>query len=346
MCLCMPTKIMRIQNIKEDSYDFAHISREWGASLDLYLNSTKQICFLDVYNTYKVYKTKVKGEITTKAEECINILRKSMIQLLEDRRYSDFLSNIIEKICKKYDPFTINNDFENFNIFHNYKSNSISQKIDILFLIFETKIKIEYNENFSKEGLFIYISIIERFMDIIEIKDTYTRKHSERVYVIAKKFGRYISLPEFELDELSIASILHDIGKLGIPESILVKEGRLTETEYDVVKKHAEYGELIVKNLPGFNQISNVIKYHHERYDGMGYYSLNSQSISRNMYIIALCDTFDSMNSDRPYRKALSFNTIIDEYKRCAGRQFEPNLCNEFIGFLFNNICDIQRMYA
>lgn len=346
MCLYMPAKIMRFDNINEKFYDTSSITKEWEERLDSCLISGKHLTFHDVYNAYKVCKLKIKARTGTDANECVKLLKNGIISILENRRYGKYLLNMIDSVCRKYDPFTMKNSSEPFKLICAYDCNCINHKVDILFLLFEKNLTIEYNLSFSKESLCIYISIIQRFMDIIEIKDAYTRKHSERVNFIAKKFGSYLLLQDDELDELDLASILHDIGKIGISQAVLTKKGQLTDVEYDVIKKHTEYGELMAKKIPGFDKISNIIKYHHERYDGKGYYNLESDSISRNMYIIALCDTFDSMNSDRPYRKALSFDTIIEEYKRCSGKQFEPELCDKFVTFLIRNINDIRKAYT
>lgn len=346
MCLYMPTKIMRFGNIKEELYDITRISKEWEKSLDLLVNLSKRITFLDVYNTYQACKVKVKEGITKDPNDCIKILKNEFIRLIRNRRYNRFLLNIVNEVCEEYNPFDISHGSEVFKLICTDDCDCIDYKVDILFLFFETNLKIEYNKSFSKESLCIYISIIERFLNIIEAKDSYTRKHSERVNLVSKKFGNYISLPVNELDELNIASILHDIGKIGISKAILTKNDKLTDFEYDTIKKHTEYGEFLAKKIPGFGGVSNIIKYHHERYDGKGYYNLPSYNITRNMYIIALCDAFDSMNSDRPYRRALSYNNIIEEYKRCVGKQFEPKLCNKFIEFLTRNSCDIQKMYG
>lgn len=345
MYLYAPNNSKRFENKRETSYSAINIAEEWAKNLEIHMNSTRKITYYDFYNTYKRYKLKLKKQVTTEDVECIKIMKKALIILLGGWKYNKFLLNIINEACLKYDPITFNNDLRIFEIFSKVEDSYTSHKIDIMFLLFETNFKIEYNKNFSKGSSYLYTSIIDTFLDTIGVKDSYTKKHSERVYLIAKQFGNYISLSNKKLEELIVASILHDVGKIGISELILTKRGKLTEEEYEIIKRHTEYGELIVKKVPGFDRISNIIKYHHERYDGKGYYKLPSEFISQNMYIIALCDSFDSMNSNRSYREALKFDVIIEEYKRCSGKQFEPKLCDKFINFLILKQSDIQMLY-
>lgn len=166
----------------------------------------------------------------------------------------------------------------------------------------------------------------------IEAKDKYTRGHTGRVTNYAVQIARRMGengtadLPESFFDDLYIASILHDIGKIGIPEALLNKTNRLTDEEFELMKKHSVFGVEILKPLSELKESLNGVKYHHERYDGTGYpEGLKGDEIPLIATIIAVADTFDAMITDRPYRKALSKDEAIQEIRANVGKQFSPD---------------------
>ncbi|MDP2939989.1 MAG: HD domain-containing protein [Candidatus Omnitrophota bacterium] len=169
----------------------------------------------------------------------------------------------------------------------------------------------------------------------IEAKDIYTRGHTERVtklsLVIAQKLtnSRIYTLPENFLENLHIGSLLHDIGKIGIPETILNKPGKLTEEEFAVIREHTLKGAAILQPIKEMEECLAAVKYHHERYDGNGYpEGLVGEKIPLIAAIISVADAFDAMIIDRPYRKARSRVEAIEEIKRCSGSQFNPVVAN------------------
>jgi HD-GYP domain-containing protein (c-di-GMP phosphodiesterase class II) len=127
------------------------------------------------------------------------------------------------------------------------------------------------------------------------------------------------------------ASVLHDIGKVGIPDAILNKPGKLDENEWEFMRRHPRIGADIVDQIEGFEEISAAIIAHHERYDGGGYpFGLKGEEIPIEARIISVVDTYDAMTSDRPYRRALSHDTAIAELSRCAGTQFDTRVVEAF----------------
>ena len=176
----------------------------------------------------------------------------------------------------------------------------------------------------------------ESLGNAIDAKDHYTCSHSEEVAVVAQALGVQLGLNNQECELLHIAGHLHDIGKIGLPDSILKKEGRLTLEEYETVKKHPAMGAEIVKpvaTVSGLDRIPGMILHHHERFDGAGYpYALKGERIPFGARVIAVADTLSAMASNRPYRKAIEFNKIIEEIQACSGTQFDPVVVEAFMG--------------
>ena len=169
--------------------------------------------------------------------------------------------------------------------------------------------------------------LVASLVSAIEAKDKYTLGHSERVSKYAVTLANKLGLPEEKVEELRIAGLLHDIGKIGIDDEILKKPARLTKSEYEEVKKHPAIGSWILNTLELSDTTMDAINYHHERIDGKGYpLGLTGKDLSLEAQIIALSDAYDAMTSDRPYRKAMSNEEAIQEIKKCSDTQFNPEL--------------------
>jgi HD-GYP domain-containing protein (c-di-GMP phosphodiesterase class II) len=166
----------------------------------------------------------------------------------------------------------------------------------------------------------------------IDAKDPYTRGHSQRVVDYALLCGLSLSLPQKELEVLEYASILHDIGKIAIADSILSKPGYLTAEEYCAFLEHPVIGANMIDSIPFLKAVRGIVLHHHERYDGSGYPDgLKGNDIPMGALILAVADTFDSITTDRPYRAALSADHAIHELRRCSGSQFSPIAVDAFI---------------
>ena len=165
----------------------------------------------------------------------------------------------------------------------------------------------------------------------IEAKDEYTRGHSDRVTSYATQVGKAMGLNADELSTLELAGLLHDVGKIGVPEHILRKPGPLTAEEYAIVKQHPKLGYNIISNIDGAEEIADVVLHHHERWDGVGYpEQLSAEDIPLLARILTLADAFDAMNSVRPYRRALPTETIMNEISQGAGGQFDAAIVAVF----------------
>jgi putative nucleotidyltransferase with HDIG domain len=188
------------------------------------------------------------------------------------------------------------------------------------------------------ENLLLYDSVtlnlhatLRALVSSLEAKDPYTKEHSERVTFFALKLAREMGCAEEELDSLGFAGHLHDIGKIGIRDHILMKPGKLTREEYEIIKTHPVIGEEIVRHLGLLPAETAIVRHHHERWDGNGYPDgLSGTDIPKLSRILAIADTFDAITSSRPYRKAGSFNFAMEEIKRYSGIQFDPECVAAF----------------
>lgn len=178
----------------------------------------------------------------------------------------------------------------------------------------------------------LFYKTIKSIAHALDAKDEYTHGHSMRVTLYSLALAKKLDLPENLLEEIETAGLLHDIGKIAIPEKILLKPGKLTPEEYEIIKTHPELGKKFVGGIEKLNLISNWLKFHHEQYDGSGYPDgLKGEQIPISSRIIAIADTYDAMTSNRAYRPALSHQFALEEIIRCSGTQFDPNLAEIFV---------------
>ena len=174
--------------------------------------------------------------------------------------------------------------------------------------------------------------VLQGLVLAIDHKDRYTKRHSEDVACYALFLARRMGLDDDELAILRTAGLLHDIGKIGIPDDILRKPGRLTPYEYEIVKQHVALGDLIVRDLPEIDRVRAGVRHHHERWDGNGYVDkLAGEEIPLVARILSVGDAFSAMTTTRPYRKALSVQQALDELRAAAGSQLDPTLVGEFV---------------
>ena len=187
----------------------------------------------------------------------------------------------------------------------------------------------------TKEVEMVTLNAVMAIANTIEAKDLYTSGHSNRVAKCSVEIAKRMGLPEEEVKELNFKALLHDIGKIGVPDAILNKPMALEEDEFAIIKKHPVIGGDILKNIAIVSNLHYGALYHHERYDGKGYpKGLMGDEIPYEARIIAIADTYDAMTSDRAYRKALPRELVIAELERCKGKQFDPKITDVFIEML------------
>jgi HD-GYP domain-containing protein (c-di-GMP phosphodiesterase class II) len=176
------------------------------------------------------------------------------------------------------------------------------------------------------------ISLMRSFVSAIEAKDPYTSGHSERVSQIALAIGGKLGLDDKEMELLNYASILHDVGKIGVPEHILNKPARLTADEFAKIKEHPVKGCKILQPIKNLKECLPGILYHHERIDGRGYpEGIPGHQIPRAAKIIAVADAYDAMTTDRAYRKALKVEEAVEELVRVSGAQIDAKIAQVFV---------------
>lgn len=177
-------------------------------------------------------------------------------------------------------------------------------------------------------------SVICAFNQLLDLKDLNTGVHSTRLAEWGMRVGQELALEESELQNLEVAALLHDIGKVGIPDAILKKPGRLDEAEYSLMKKHPEYGWAVLRMLPGFAHAALDILHHHENFDGTGYPAgLKESEIPVVSRIVSVIDAFDAMVSSRPYRVGLPHEEAMRRLILASGTQFDPAVVRCFLSF-------------
>ena len=182
-----------------------------------------------------------------------------------------------------------------------------------------------------------YIQTIRALAEAIDAKDAYTRGHSERVAVYASRLGNQMGLRKEMIERIYFAGLLHDVGKIGIPDAIITKPDRLTPEEYEEIKRHPEIGAKILEPVEFLSSIVPCVRHHHEWYDGCqsGYPErLAGDQIPLPSRVILVADTVEAMTSDRPYRKALSIDVVVAELHKYSGTQFDPVVVDAFLRLL------------
>lgn len=178
----------------------------------------------------------------------------------------------------------------------------------------------------------LMMGLLHSMVSAVDAKDAYTCGHSERVALVSRELAQIAGLPATTVERVYMAGLLHDVGKIGVPESVLQKPGKLTSDEFDLMKQHPEIGARILRDVKQLEDILPGVLHHHERYDGRGYPgNLVGEHIPLMGRIICLADSFDAMTSNRTYRRALPFEVAMVEIRNGAGAQFDPALTDAFI---------------
>ncbi|HWX40226.1 MAG TPA: HD domain-containing phosphohydrolase [Blastocatellia bacterium] len=188
------------------------------------------------------------------------------------------------------------------------------------------------NLNTTLERLYVnYRATLRALAAALEARDVETHGHSERVVAYCLRLGKHLGLTGREMIALEHGALLHDIGKIGVPDAILLKRGSLTEEEWGHMRRHVEYGAQILSGIDFLKGASQIVGQHHERYDGSGYpHGYAGQTICQGARIFAVADAVDAITSDRPYRAARPFEEAAEELTRCSGMHFDPEIVQAF----------------
>ncbi len=219
------------------------------------------------------------------------------------------------------------------NVNSKYKGNSFSPwDIRLINILADQAAEAIENIQLYNNMKEMYIETIMTLAEAIDAKDPYTKGHSERVAEIAVEIAKRMKLPQKLIRNIEVAALIHDIGKIGIKDSILFKPGRLSESEYEVIKRHPQIGERIIAPIEFLTNVVPLVLYHHEYYNGEGYAEgLKGEEIPIGARIINVVDAYEAMTSDRPYHKAMPKEEAIAEIKREAGKQFDPKVVESFM---------------
>jgi response regulator RpfG family c-di-GMP phosphodiesterase len=192
-----------------------------------------------------------------------------------------------------------------------------------------------------------YRSTLEALGSAIDTRDVGTHAHSRRVRGYSLVIARAHGVPEARLRDLEHGVLLHDIGKIGIPDAILLKPGPLTPAEWAIMRRHPEIGRQVIEKIPFLRGAVPIVYHHHERWDGTGYpLGLRGEAIPLGARIFAVADALDAMTFDRPYSRATSLEAARDEIRRCAGTHFDPFVVDTFLGIPLELLAAIRRSGA
>jgi diguanylate cyclase (GGDEF)-like protein len=247
--------------------------------------------------------------------------------ILVKNKQEIYVANLIDKI-KDYCENELEFDFK-ISIALGYAGNGEeNQNTDAVMSLAEKRMyRNKLMDNKSARS-----AAINSLLRTLHEKHSETEAHTMRIKKLSIKLGKRIGLTKEKLDELELLSLLHDMGKIGIPEHILMKPSKLTDEEWTIMKTHSDIGYRIASSTPELAHIANEILAHHERYDGTGYPNkLKEEEIPLLSRIISIVDSFDVMTHKRIYKEAFDREYVIEELKRCAGTQFDPELIKEFI---------------
>lgn len=194
----------------------------------------------------------------------------------------------------------------------------------------------------------LFKNTIAALAKAVYARDPYTASHSRNVMKYARILSEKLQLPERDIYYIEIGALLHDIGKIGVPEHVLMKTGKLTDSEYDAIRKHPEYGYQIVNEIEElkYRGVHDIVLYHHERMDGKGYpKGLKGEEIPLHARIVSVCDAFDAMTTCRSYRPALDVETAVEQLRKHAGFQFDYRIVEVFIRCIEENpsLCSMSK---
>lgn len=193
----------------------------------------------------------------------------------------------------------------------------------------------------------LMMGLLHSLTSAVDAKDAYTCGHSERVALLSRHLAQQLNLSDPEVEQIYMAGLLHDLGKIGVPETVLQKTGRLTPEEFEQMKKHPQIGARILADVKQVRPLIPGVLHHHERYDGKGYPSgLSGPNIPQMGRIICLADCFDAMTSNRTYRKGLPLEVALAEIRRCAGTQFDPAMAEIFLRTGADRFRELLRNHA
>lgn len=307
---------------------------------------------------YRTLRSKYDITKANSAIEALEILRTEKFDcILSDHKMPlmdgvEFLKRVYEiqpktmrLLVTAYTDVKILIDAINYAKIYRYikKPYSPDELLMIVEAALETyQLKID-NENLINDLKELFSGTVKAIVEALDAKDSFTLGRSRRVAYYAMKITNKLSLKQSEINKIELAGLLHDIGMIGVAEEILNKAQKLTDEEYEKIKMHVQYSVKILEDIKQLTEITEIIKYHHEYYDGNGYpYKLKGEEIPLGSRIIAIADAYDSMVSKRAYRESLSSEDALKIIEQNSGKQFDPYLVEIFKSVLPDAVKEIE----
>lgn len=262
------------------------------------------------------------------------------------KRVNDIQPKTMRLLVTAYSDVKILIDAINYAKIYRYIKKPYSP--DELLMIVESaletyQLKID-NENLITDLKDLFSGTVKAIIEALDAKDSFTLGRSRRVAFYALKIVNKMALSSTEAGQIELAGLLHDIGMIGVAEEILNKTQKLSDDEFEKIKMHVHYSVKILEDIKQLYEITEIIKYHHEYYNGCGYpYGLKGEEIPLGSRIIAIADAYDSMVSDRAYREGLSSEEAVKIIQQGAGNQFDPNLVQIFLNILPDALNEIEE---
>lgn len=287
-----------------------------------YLTYSLSCCFVDDVGPVKVSVGLATFPESTRDQEKLLILTEQAMYISQSKGYKDGMSAIVSSL--------------DFNFWDDMALNSFAEVLtkrhSQIGINFEEELVHKFNNEQIKSQNHL-MEMVTSLASAIDAKDTYTKGHSSSVSRYSEALARAINLPEKEVERIALGALLHDVGKIGIPENVLRKPSHLSENEWEIMKQHPVIGaEKVLMPNEALRDLIPIVKYHHEHWDGSGYpEKLKGEEIPFAARIVAIADSFHALVSDRPYRKGLSVQKACEILKMGAGIQWDSNLVRQFI---------------
>ena len=308
---------------------------------------------------YRTLKNDFNVIQTTSAIEALKLMKEKVFDVIISdhrmpemdgveflKRSSEIMPQCVRLLITAYTDSEILINAINYGKIYSY----IKKPWDPSELLITVKSSAEYfqlkkdNDRLIYDLKELFMGTINAIIEALDAKDSFTLGKSRRVTFISLKMVKYFNLPMKEMGKLELAGLLHDIGMIGVPEDVLNKNEALTPEEFECIKKHVAHGVKILEDIQQLKDIVEIIKYHHERFDGSGYpYGLKGDEIPLNAKIIAIADAYDSMVSDRSYREGLVHEEAMKRIEEQSGKQFDPKVVIAFKSIINEAMSEIKK---
>jgi len=308
---------------------------------------------------YRTLRSKYSVTKARNAIEALDILKTEQFDcILSDhkmplmdgveflKRVNDIQPKTMRLLVTAYSDVKILIDAINYAKIYRYIKKPFTP--DELLMVVETaletyQLKLD-NENLITDLKDLFSGTVKAIIEALDAKDSFTLGRSRRVAFYALKLVNKMALSPAEVSQIELAGLLHDIGMIGVTEDILNKTQKLSDEEFEKIKMHVHYSVKILEDIKQLSDITEIIKYHHEYYNGQGYpYGLKGEEIPLGSRIIAIADAYDSMVSNRAYRSSLSSEEAVRIIEQGAGKQFDPNLVQLFVSILPEAMAEIRE---